>query len=76
MGGKVCAIIGFGPGLGTAYAATFSQAGYDLGLLSRSGACFGVAESLESSVRAYQSDAGNPDSIKVSYSPIVGQDLA
>jgi NAD(P)-dependent dehydrogenase (short-subunit alcohol dehydrogenase family) len=64
MGGKVCAIIGFGPGLGTAYAETFSQAGYDLGLLSRSGACFDASEAPERSVRTYQSDAGNPDSLK------------
>ena len=64
MGGKVCAIIGFGPGLGTAYAETFSQAGYDLGLLSRSGARLDVAEAPERSVQTYQSDAGNPDSLK------------
>lgn len=38
MIGSVCAIIGFGPGLGTAYATVFKNAGYNLALLSRSGA--------------------------------------
>ena len=64
MGGKVCAIIGFGPGLGTAYAETFSQAGYDLGLLSRSGADFGGADASERSIRVFKCDAGDPDSLK------------
>lgn len=70
MGGKVCAIIGFGPGLGAAYAQTFSQAGYDLGLLSRSGAGFGGAEAPKRSVRAYECDAGNPDSLKAALSSV------
>ncbi len=64
MGGKVCAIIGFGPGLGTAYADTFNQDGYSLGLLSRSGAMFKRAEATNTSVRAYKCDAGNPDNLK------------
>jgi len=34
----LCAIIGFGPGLGAAYAEVFGNAGHDLALLSRSGA--------------------------------------
>ncbi|MCG7522517.1 SDR family NAD(P)-dependent oxidoreductase [Ruegeria sp. Ofav3-42] len=64
MGGKVCAIIGFGPGLGTACAETFNQAGYSLGLLSRSGAGFNGAEATNTSIRAYKCDAGNPDNLK------------
>ena len=64
MGGKVCAIIGFGPGLGSAYAEVFKEAGYDLGLLSRSGASLDGAEPAEASVRTYKCDAGDPDSLK------------
>ncbi|MEX0349667.1 MAG: SDR family NAD(P)-dependent oxidoreductase [Paracoccaceae bacterium] len=64
MGGKVCAIIGFGPGLGTAYAETFHQAGYSLGLLSWSGARFDGVEATNTSVRAYKCDAGDPDNLK------------
>jgi hypothetical protein len=37
MARKLCAIIGFGPGLGAAYAEVFRVAGYDLALVSRSG---------------------------------------
>ena len=64
MGGKVCAIIGFGPGLGTAYAEIFKNAGYDLGLLSRSGADLGSDEATNTSIRTYKCDAGEPGSIK------------
>ena len=64
MSGKVCAIIGFGPGLGTAYAEVFKNAGYDLGLLSRSGVSLDGAEPTDTSIRAYKCDAGDPDSLK------------
>ena len=64
MAGKVCAIIGFGPGLGTAYAEIFKDAGYDLGLLSRSGADIGTDVATNTSVRAYKCDAGDPGSIQ------------
>lgn len=64
MGRKVCAIIGFGPGLGNAYAEVFRDAGYDLGLLSRSGADLSGEERTGTSVRSYKCDAGNPDSLK------------
>lgn len=64
MGGKVCAIIGFGPGLGTAYATEFSKAGYDLALLSRSGAGPGGDDAPGSVVMTFACDAGDPDSLK------------
>lgn len=60
----VCAIIGFGPGLGASYAATFAKAGYDLALLSRSGASAGE-EIGDVKVRSYSCDAGDPDAVKV-----------
>ena len=53
----VTAIIGYGPGLGAAYARTFRQAGYDLALLSRSGA-------TEAGARAYTADATDPEDLK------------
>ncbi|MBT8414150.1 MAG: hypothetical protein KJO30_07450 [Boseongicola sp.] len=46
MARKLCAIIGFDPGLGTADAETFKDAGDDLGLLSRSGADLGGTECI------------------------------
>ncbi|MCL6286206.1 SDR family NAD(P)-dependent oxidoreductase [Ruegeria sp. 2012CJ41-6] len=70
MDGKVCVIIGFGPGLGAAYAETFKQAGYSLALLSRSGATFGDESSTDTSVRPYRCDAGNPDSLKKALSAV------
>ena len=63
MANKVCAIIGFGPGLGAAYAETFSRAGYSLGLLSRSGAGPDGEEnaSLKEALTSIQSDLGEID---------------
>lgn len=63
MVGKVCVIVGFGPGLGAAYAEIFHKAGYTLGLLSRSGATFAGARSSDATVRSYSCDAGDPDSL-------------
>lgn len=64
MNDKVCVIIGFGPGLGTAYAQTFSEAGYALGLLSRSGAGIKLSTGGDRSVRSYACDAGDPGSLR------------
>lgn len=64
MDGKVCLIIGFGPGLGAAYAEVFKQAGYSLALLSRSGATLGDDGSTDTSVRSYRCDAGDPENLK------------
>ena len=64
MSGKVCAIVGYGPGLGAAYAEVFRGAGYDLGLLSRSGAGLGGEEASTATVRSYKCDAGDPDSLR------------
>ena len=62
MTNPVCAIIGFGPGLGTSYATTFARAGYDLALLSRSGA--GSDLDVEGvTIKAYPCDAGDPGAL-------------
>lgn len=64
MGSNVCAIVGFGPGLGAAYAEVFQDDGYDLALLSRSGAEFEGAKDNSTSMKAYACDAGNPESLR------------
>lgn len=63
MARKVCAIIGFGPGLGAAYAEIFQKAGYDLALLSRSGASLRTNAPADCIVRAYHCDAGEPKNL-------------
>ena len=57
--GKVCAIIGFGPGLGAAYADTFKNAGYKLALLSRSGAGPEEQDVSKPEVKAFVCDAAD-----------------
>ncbi|WP_347311022.1 SDR family NAD(P)-dependent oxidoreductase [Defluviimonas sp. SAOS-178_SWC] len=64
MAGKLCAIIGFGPGLGAAYAEVFRQAGYDLALLSRSGSTPGGGTASGPVARGYASDAGESGSLR------------
>lgn len=58
MVGKNCTIIGFGAGLGRAYAEIFSRAGYSLALLSRSGAGLGAEPNTDA--RTFSCDAGDP----------------
>lgn len=64
MANPVCAIVGFGPGLGTAYADTFLGAGYDLTLLSRSGASLPAESSRGRRVAAYGCDAAEPAALR------------
>ena len=64
MGQNVCAIVGFGPGLGVAYAEVFQADGFDLALLSRSGTEFEGAKGKNTSMKAYACDAGNPESLR------------
>ena len=61
MSRPLCSLIGFGPGLGTAYAETFRDAGYDLALLSRSG---GGIEAAEGRVIPLACDAADPETVK------------
>lgn len=63
MSGKTCAIIGFGAGLGAAYAKTFHEAGYKLALLSRSGAEFSGART-DINAKSYSCDAADPNNLK------------
>ena len=59
---KVCAIIGYGPGLGASYATTFAGAGYDVAILSRSGGTLDGAE-LDATIKPYASDASDTESL-------------
>ena len=68
MANNVCAIVGFGPGLGTAYGEVFQANGYDLALMSRSGAGLETAGSTE--VKAYSCDAGDPESLRNALSSV------
>lgn len=63
-GQMLCTIIGFGPGLGAAYAETFGNAEYDIALLSRSGASLTSAGQSGSTVKAYPCDAGDPENLR------------
>lgn len=57
MPGNVCAIVGYGPGLGAAYAEVFGEAGHPLGLLSRTGSGSGPG------AKAFACDAGDPEAV-------------
>lgn len=57
-----CVILGYGPGLGAAYARRFADAGYDLALLSRSGT--EPLDELSTEARAYRCDAADPASVR------------
>ena len=60
-----CALIGYGPGLGIAYAETFRRAGYDIALLSRSGTVPSTDSHGDTIARAYSCDAGDLGPIDV-----------
>lgn len=60
---KLCAIIGFGPGLATAYAETFAAAGYELALISRSGRNLEDGGTSGAPAKAYSCDAGDPNAL-------------
>ncbi|QMU57492.1 MAG: SDR family NAD(P)-dependent oxidoreductase [Boseongicola sp.] len=60
----LCAIIGYGPGLGAAYAEVFGQAGYDVALLSRSGGGETSSDRSGAVVRAFRCDAGDPGNLQ------------
>jgi len=71
MSKPVCAVVGVGPGNGTALARRFSRAGYAVALLARS---TGFSEELAAELgdaRAYGCDASRPDSVEQAFSRIV-----
>lgn len=62
MEGQSCAIIGFGPGLGSAYARVFHGAGYALALLSRSAAPMDE-QSSGPAIASYACDVSDPGEV-------------
>ncbi|MBV7394301.1 SDR family NAD(P)-dependent oxidoreductase [Mameliella sediminis] len=71
MSKPLCLLIGHGPGLGAAYAQRFIDAGYDLILLSRSGAVFDGHMPPGAEARALASDAGDPDALSATLDTVV-----
>lgn len=69
---QVCAIVGFGPGLATAYAETFLNADYDLALLSRSGAAPEAGNRPGATTKVYRCDAGDPQSLRSALDAVAG----
>ncbi len=67
--GKVCLVIGAGPGIGQAVAYAFAHEGYDIAMIARNPdklteACALIRHKTGREVRAYMGDAGNPRSLK------------
>lgn len=60
----LCAIIGYGPGLGSAYAEVFGAAGYDLALLSRTAPEVSSSRASRLTTKAFQCDAGDPQKLR------------
>lgn len=73
--GRVCAVVGVGPGLGAAYARRFHNAGYAVALLARSTAATApLAAELGGSVRAYACDVADEAAVNSTFTGI-GADL-
>ncbi len=66
----ICAIVGVGPGNGAAFARRFSDAGYDLALLSRSTEFSSNLATEIANSRAYTCDASDPTSITETFASI------
>ena len=66
----VCVIIGVGPGLGTANAQKFSNAGYALGLISRSSGYITELAGQLNYAKAYACDVTNTENIKQVFAKI------
>ncbi len=63
MSRPLCTLIGYGPGLGAAYAEAFLAAGYDLALLSRSGRKHDGPAQAGAKILALPCDAGDTASL-------------
>jgi NAD(P)-dependent dehydrogenase (short-subunit alcohol dehydrogenase family) len=70
MGDKVCAIVGYGPGNGAAFARRFAADGYRLALLGRSGERIEAAAAEYPSSKAVVCDAGDPDSVRAAFATV------
>lgn len=76
MSGSVCAVIGAGPGLGTAVARRFGREGFHVALMARGrerleGLCLELAgEGIEGSV--FPVDAAKPDDVSLALAEVAG----
>jgi NADP-dependent 3-hydroxy acid dehydrogenase YdfG len=66
MAAPVCVVLGVGPGNGAAFARTFAQAGYRLGLAARSGATIDPLAAELAGSAAESCDVRNPDDVAAS----------
>lgn len=64
LAGKVCAVFGFGPGLGCAAARRWASQGYRVALLSRSLAKVKAAEADIANSKGFQCDVTDPDDVE------------
>lgn len=67
---KVCAVFGFGPGLGAAAARKWSSEGFKVALLSRKLDKVQAAESTIANSKGYACDVTDPESMKAAISAI------
>jgi NAD(P)-dependent dehydrogenase (short-subunit alcohol dehydrogenase family) len=70
MGDKVCAIVGYGPGNGAAFARRFAADGYRLALMGRSGERLEAAAAEYPGSKAVVCDAGDPDSVRAAFATV------
>ena len=66
----VCAVVGVGPGNGTAFVRRFAKEGYRVAMIARSG---GVMDALATELpqtRAYRCDVGEPAQIEATFAAI------
>lgn len=60
---KVCAVFGYGPGLGSAVARKWAKEGFSVAIMSRTSEKVKTAESTIPNSKGYACDVTNPDSI-------------
>jgi len=67
---KVCAVVGVGPGIGSALARRFASDGYAVALLARSTKATSELAKELSDARAYACDVGNAESVASAFAAI------
>ena len=70
MRNPVCAVVGVGPGNGTALARRFAAGGYAIALLARRGALSGALATELDDARAYECDVADAVSVKNTFAHI------
>jgi NADP-dependent 3-hydroxy acid dehydrogenase YdfG len=70
VSGKVCAIFGFGPGVGTACAKKWASKGFKVAIMARSMDKLELAEKTIANSKGYACDVTNPESMKATVAAI------